>query len=149
MDRKRTAPLRAAADMIIDTSDMTPSAFGRILQERFGGPGGPGLSLTVMSFSYRGGLPAEADFVFDCRFLRNPHYVPELRPGDGRDEAVAAYVAEDPHYDAFFTHLELYPRTLFPAFAREGKSYVAVAFGCTGGRHRSVRSRRGVCREGA
>ena len=93
---------------------------------------------TVTSFSYRGGLPREADLVFDARFLANPHYQPALRPLDGRDPRVAAYVAEDPAYAAFFEGLTAMLAPLLPRYEREGKSYLTIGIGCTGGRHRSV-----------
>jgi UPF0042 nucleotide-binding protein len=91
-----------------------------------------------MSFSYRRGLPREADLVFDVRFLRNPHYVPTLKPLTGRDGAVAAYVASDPGYRPFIEALKGLIGPLLPRFDAEGKSYLTIAIGCTGGRHRSV-----------
>ena len=96
------------------------------------------MRIAVMSFSFRRGLPREADLVFDVRFLRNPHYVPELKPLTGRDKAVADYVATDPDYKPFIDRLEGMVGPLLPRFDAEGKSYLTIAVGCTGGRHRSV-----------
>jgi UPF0042 nucleotide-binding protein len=91
-----------------------------------------------MSFSFRRGLPREADLVFDARFLKNPHYEPTLKPLTGRDPAVAAYVATDPDYGPFVERLQGLIGPLLPRFDAEGKSYLTIAVGCTGGRHRSV-----------
>jgi UPF0042 nucleotide-binding protein len=91
-----------------------------------------------MSFSYRRGLPTGADFVFDCRFLRNPHWVPALRPLDGRDAAVQTYVAGDRNHDAFAASVTAMLDLILPAFRDGDRSHLTVAFGCTGGRHRSV-----------
>ena len=101
-------------------------------------PAGESPTLSVISFGYSRGLPRHADLVFDMRFLRNPHWVPELRPGTGQDRAVADYVAADAAYPAALDGIETLLLGLLPGYAREGKSYVTVAFGCTGGRHRSV-----------
>jgi UPF0042 nucleotide-binding protein len=91
-----------------------------------------------MSFSYRRGLPREADLVFDVRFLKNPHYEPALKPLTGRNRAVAAFVASDPGYRPFIESLKGLVGPLLPRFDAEGKSYLTIAVGCTGGRHRSV-----------
>jgi UPF0042 nucleotide-binding protein len=91
-----------------------------------------------MSFSYRRGLPREADLVFDVRFLKNPHYVPELKPLTGRDKPVVDYIASDPDYEPFIARLEGMIGPLLPRFDAEGKSYLTIAVGCTGGRHRSI-----------
>jgi UPF0042 nucleotide-binding protein len=92
----------------------------------------------VTSFSYRLGLPREADLVFDVRFLANPHYVPELRPLTGRNSEVALYIAADSGFESFFANLTNLIGPLLSRFAAEGKSYLTLAIGCTGGRHRSV-----------
>jgi UPF0042 nucleotide-binding protein len=94
--------------------------------------------LQVMSFGFARGIPRGADLVFDMRFLRNPHWVPELRPGTGLDADVSAYIAEDPAYAAAVGQIESLLLLLLPRYRAEGKSYVTIAFGCTGGRHRSV-----------
>ena len=96
------------------------------------------LNVTVMSFSFKVGLPREADLVFDVRFLRNPHYVTELQPLTGQDARVGAHIAADPEFDRFFANLLNLLRPLLPRYFAEGKSYLTLAIGCTGGRHRSV-----------
>jgi UPF0042 nucleotide-binding protein len=133
------APLRARADILIDTTHMAPRELQAELSRWFAPEEtGGGMAISVQSFSYARGLPRGADMVMDCRFLRNPHWSPELRPGDGRDPAVAAFVAADPTYQLFVERLEAMLDTLLPAYCAEGKSYFVLAFGCTGGRHRSV-----------
>src|SRR3546814_4357689 len=96
------------------------------------------MSIFVTSFSYRQGLPREADLVFDVRFLANPHYDPVLKPLSGQDAAVADYVTQDPGFRPFFDQLTGMLKDLLPRYEREGKSYLTIAVGCTGGRHRSV-----------
>ncbi|WP_149539398.1 RNase adapter RapZ [Siccirubricoccus phaeus] len=132
------APLREAADMVIDTSDMALPAFRQMIERRFRPEGAPGLAIQVMSFAFPKGLPREADLVLDLRFLRNPHYVPELKPLTGRDAPVARYVEEDPDYPGFWARLTGLLDPLLPRYVAEGKKYLTVALGCTGGRHRSV-----------
>jgi UPF0042 nucleotide-binding protein len=97
-----------------------------------------GLSVALVSFSFVAGLPREADMVFDARFLRNPHYVPSLKPRTGLDPAVGAYVEADPDFRGFFTRLLDLLGLVLPRFVEEGKKYATIAIGCTGGRHRSV-----------
>ena len=138
LDARQTALLRDSADMVIDTSTLTAAALRREITHRFDRRSNASPSVSVLSFSYRRGLPAEADMVFDCRFLKNPHYVESLRWRDGRDPLVARHVAEDPQYSPFMTRLIDLATFLMPAFQREGKSYLTIAFGCTGGKHRSV-----------
>ena len=132
-----TAPLRAAADLVIDTSDKALPALRREVESRFAGAA-LGLTVSLMSFAYPHGLPREADLVFDARFLRNPHYDPHLRPKTGMDADVASYVEADPDFTAYFGQIETMLRLLLPRFVQEGKKYVTIAVGCTGGRHRSV-----------
>ncbi|MBX2855404.1 MAG: RNase adapter RapZ [Rhodobacteraceae bacterium] len=138
LDSSHTGPLRDCADMMIDTTTLTAVALRREIAHRFDRRSSVYPSVSVLSFSYRRGLPAEADMVFDCRFLRNPHYVDSLRWRDGRDPLVARYVAEDPQYPGFMTRLVDLAAFLMPAFQSEGKSYLTIALGCTGGKHRSV-----------
>ena len=133
-----TAALREAADLVIDTSDTSLPALRRLVESRFA-CSGVGLTVSLMSFAYPHGLPREADLVFDARFLRNPHYVPHLRPKTGLDAEIAAYVEADPDFAAYFGQIETMLRLLLPRFVQEGKKYVTIAVGCTGGRHRSVR----------
>jgi RNase adaptor protein for sRNA GlmZ degradation len=137
-ERRLVAPLRARADMVIDSSHLTPSDLRQQLLGRLGLEGTPGMSIFVTSFSFRQGLPREADLVFDVRFLANPHYDPALKPLSGQEAEVGAYVAADPGYAPFFEQLTAMLAGLLPRYEREGKSYLTIAVGCTGGRHRSV-----------
>ncbi|TPW34192.1 RNase adapter RapZ [Oecophyllibacter saccharovorans] len=137
-ERQLLAPLREAADLVVDTSDLPLPDLRRLIGARFGDATGKGLALVIMSFAYPAGLPREADMVFDVRFLRNPHYDDELRPGTGLDRNVADYVKADPFFEAFYGHLTGLLETVVPRFVEEGKKYVTIAFGCSGGRHRSV-----------
>ena len=137
-ERRLVTPLRARADLVIDTSELTLGGLRTQLAERLGLGAGGGMLVSVLSFSYRFGLPRHADLVFDVRFLANPHYEPLLRPLTGRDEPVAAYVQEDPGFSSFFNHLTELLEPLLPRYRKEGKSYLTLAVGCTGGRHRSV-----------
>ncbi|MCB8875485.1 RNase adapter RapZ [Acidisoma silvae] len=130
--------LQAAADLVLDTSALPLPVLRQRIGQRFGLSLDEGLSLTLISFAYRGGLPAEADLVFDARFLRNPHYDQTLRPRTGLDAEVCAYVAQDPDCAAFQTLIRSMVLLLLPRFVQEGKKYVTVAIGCSGGRHRSV-----------
>jgi len=137
-ERRLVAPLRARADLVVDTSQFSPTELRRVLSGHFGLERGPGMSVLVTSFSYRNGLPRAADLVFDVRFLANPHYDPMLRDLDGRDSRVAAYVEADRAFADFFARLTGMLAPLLPRYAQEGKSYLTIAVGCTGGRHRSV-----------
>jgi UPF0042 nucleotide-binding protein len=131
-------PVRARAEHLIDTTDLTPHQLRAELEARFGSPGGRPMALSVQSFSYRRGLPRGVDMVFDARFLSNPHWQPDLRDRDGRDPAVAAHVEADPRFAPFFARIEELVLSLLDAYVAEGKSSLTIAFGCTGGRHRSV-----------
>jgi UPF0042 nucleotide-binding protein len=135
-ERELMAPLRRWADHVVDTTDTSPNALQQQLRDRFGTPA-DAPTLTVMSFGFARGLPRSADIVFDMRFLRNPHWDEALRELSGEDDDVAAYVAEDEGYAAV-ERIEALLIDLLPRYRAEGKSYVTVAFGCTGGRHRSV-----------
>jgi RNase adaptor protein for sRNA GlmZ degradation len=137
-ERELTAPLRRWADAVIDTTDYRAADLRTAIGERFGTGAGHGLTVTLTSFGFARGLPRDADLVFDMRFLANPHWDLELRPLTGEDEAVAAYVAADPAFSPAFERIVDLLLTLLPGYGREGKSYLTVAFGCTGGRHRSV-----------
>ena len=123
---------------MIDSSGLTPADFRGQLLGLVGVDTGGGMTVFVTSFSYRQGVPRQADLVFDVRFLANPHYDPDLRPLSGRDAAVADYVRRDPDFEPFFSHLKQMLAPLLPRYEREGKSYLTIAVGCTGGRHRSV-----------
>ena len=137
-ERNLLAPLRGRADLVIDTSALTPAEFRHILAGHFRRRGSDQLNICVTSFAYRGGLPRESDLVFDVRFLRNPHYEPELRALTGRDCAVAQFIAADPRLEPFFKKLTDLLASLLPDYRSEGKTYLTISIGCTGGRHRSV-----------
>ncbi len=137
-ERALIAPLKAHADLVLDTSALPPAELGRVMAGHFGLGEGTGMAVFVTSFSFRHGLPREADLVFDVRFLANPHYDPTLRPLDGRDPRVAAYIEQDPEFEGFFGRLIDMLAPLLPRYEAEGKSYLTIAVGCTGGRHRSV-----------
>ncbi|MDB5375295.1 MAG: RNase adaptor protein RapZ [Belnapia sp.] len=137
-EQQMMAPLRDAADMLVDTSDLPLPALRQLIERRFRGEGVPGMQIHVQSFAFPRGLPREAELVFDLRFLRNPHYVPALKPLTGRDPAVAAHVEADPDFPGFWTRLTGFIDPLLPRYVAEGKKYLTVALGCTGGRHRSV-----------
>jgi UPF0042 nucleotide-binding protein len=137
-ERALLEPLKARADQVIDTSRLVPRDFRRMMEELYELAGSPGMVVFVTSFSYRQGLPREADLVFDARFLANPHYLPDLRPQSGKDQPVAEFIAKDPDFFAFFDSLVRLLQPLLPRYEAEGKSYLTIAVGCTGGRHRSV-----------
>lgn len=133
------APVRAAADCVLDTTELTPHELRAAMAQMFGAePGAGGLAVSVQSFSYKRGLPLGVDLVFDCRFLRNPHWDAGLRAQDGRDPDVAGHIAADPRADPFFRHVHDLVAFLLPAHQQEGKSHLGIALGCTGGKHRSV-----------
>jgi len=137
-EREMLTSPRSRADVTIDTSNLAGGELKRILDGHFGLLAEAALSVFVTSFAYRNGLPREADLVFDVRFLANPHYDPALRQMTGREEPIAAYVAADPDFSPFFDGLTGLLTPLLPRYAAEGKSYLTIAVGCTGGRHRSV-----------
>ncbi|MCE0743715.1 RNase adapter RapZ [Acetobacter sicerae] len=140
-ERDLTGKLRAGADLVIDTSDLSAPELRRLIETRYGtwhsGPD-EGLTVVLMSFAFPAGLPREADMVFDARFLRNPHYDPVLAPQTGLDRPVAAYVEADPDYKPFLNQILGMLRLVIPRFVQEGKKYATIAVGCSGGRHRSV-----------
>jgi UPF0042 nucleotide-binding protein len=135
-ERELMAPLRRWADHVVDTTDTTTNALQQQIRDRFGTPA-DAPTLTIMSFGFARGLPRNADIVFDMRFLRNPYWEDALRDLTGRDQAVADYIARDEGYETV-SQMETLLLSLLPRYREEGKSYVTVAFGCTGGRHRSV-----------
>jgi RNase adaptor protein for sRNA GlmZ degradation len=138
LERSLTAPLRRWADMVIDTTGLSVADLRRRIAERLGHSTEGSLTVTVESFGFAGGLPRDADLVFDMRFLANPHWDVALRPLTGEDPAVAAYVAADPAYAPAVDRIADLLLTLLPGYGREGKAYLTIAIGCTGGRHRSV-----------
>jgi len=131
-------PVRARADLVIDTSDMSPHDLRADLERWFIPRGAVRLAVSVHSFSYKRGLPRGLDMALDCRFLNNPYWEPSLRGLDGRAPEVAAFVRADPRFDSFHTRVTDMVVELLPAYEAEGKSYLAIGFGCTGGQHRSV-----------
>jgi len=137
-ERELLAPLRDWANRLIDTTDLSANQLAQQVRDTFGAEGQREPTLSVMSFGFSRGVPRNADLVFDMRFLRNPHWVEALRPGTGLDADVADYVRDDPAYEPAVSRMEELLALLLPRYRAEGKSYVTVAFGCTGGRHRSV-----------
>jgi UPF0042 nucleotide-binding protein len=137
-ERRLLAPVVERADVVIDTSSLSTTDLRSMLAGQFGLDAAASLTVSILSFSYRQGLPREADLVFDVRFLANPHYVSKLRPQTGRDAAVAQHIRRDPAYAPFMASLGAMLESLLPLYRKEGKSYLTVAIGCTGGRHRSV-----------
>ncbi len=138
LERRRMAPIRRIADVIIDTTKFTVHDLRQVILDRFQNPGSRPLLVSVVSFGFRYGIPADADLVFDVRFLPNPHFVPRLRPFSGKDARVARYIRSFPQTSEFLRRIESLLAYLIPHYIREGKSYLTVAIGCTGGRHRSV-----------
>lgn len=137
-EREIMAPVKRQADFNYDTSGHTVHDLKKRLQARYRLEGGQQLQISVMSFGFSRGLPRDADLVFDVRFLRNPNYEPDLKELTGREEAVASYIAKDSHFGPFFDRLSDMIGFLLPLYAAEGKSYLTIGLGCTGGRHRSV-----------
>lgn len=136
-ERGITAPLREAADSVIDTTDLSPAELRDELRRRFGVDAAQPV-LTLVSFGFSRGISRTADLVFDVRFLDNPHWVDELRPLTGADRPVRDYIARDPSWSESMDRVEALLREWIPRYWAAGKSYLTVAFGCTGGRHRSV-----------
>jgi RNase adapter protein RapZ len=137
-ERELLSPLKRWANRLIDTTDMRSNELQQQVRASFAVDGLGKSVLTIASFGFARGIPRDADLVLDMRFLRNPHWVPDLRPGTGQDADVSAYIADDPAYAAAMMQIENLLLLLLPRYQAEGKSYVTVAFGCTGGRHRSV-----------
>jgi len=135
-----TLKVREAADLLLDTSELRLPMLRRLIEQRFSGcsEDQAGMTVSLMSFAYPAGLPREAELVFDARFLRNPHYVPTLRDKTGLDPDVAAYVEADLDFAPFVDKVTDLLTLLLPRFVQEGKKYVMIAIGCTGGKHRSV-----------
>jgi len=132
------APLRNRADRLIDTTSLSVADLRRLMEAHYRLAENLGMTVTVTSFAYRRGLPRDADLVFDVRFLNNPHYEEALQPLTGKDTAVGEFIAADRAFDPFLQSLTGLLGQLLPHYKREGKSYLTVAVGCTGGQHRSV-----------
>jgi UPF0042 nucleotide-binding protein len=138
LEQDLLVPIRARADILIDTSDMTPHQLREELHRFLNPSTGTHMAVTINSFSYKRGLPRGVDMVFDGRFLRNPYWIPALRAMDGRDPEVADYVQGDTRFAPFFQQVHELARMLLPAYVDEGKAHFAIGFGCSGGQHRSV-----------
>jgi UPF0042 nucleotide-binding protein len=138
-ERRQLAPIRAMADLIINTSKFTVHELRDFIRERFGGKSSESkLRVYITSFGYRNGIPSESDLVFDVRFLPNPNYIPRLKKLTGLNPAVARYIRSFPQTVEFVQRVSDLLIYLLPHYIREGKSYLTIAFGCTGGQHRSV-----------
>ena len=140
-ERLLTGPLREAADLVIDTSDLPLPDLRRLIERRYGPEAEgrtPRLAVTLVSFAFPAGLPRDSDMVFDVRFLSNPHYVSALKLLTGVDQAVRTYIEADPDFRPFFGQIRDLVDFVLPRFVREGKKYCTISIGCTGGRHRSV-----------
>jgi len=137
-ERELLEPLRRWADMVIVTTDFSANQLQQVIRERFGAEQAAPLTVTLSSFGFARGMPPVADLVFDMRFLDNPHWDADLRPLTGKDAAVGEYVSRDPAFAEAFDRIRDLLLLLLPRYEAQGKPYVHVAFGCTGGRHRSV-----------
>jgi len=138
-ERRRLQPVRALADLVVDTTKFNVHELRAMLTERFqGGKSEKNILISCVSFGYREGVPEDADLVFDVRFLPNPHFIPKFRPFTGRHPAVAKYIRSFPQTKEFIRRISELLIYLIPHYIREGKSYLTIAFGCTGGKHRSV-----------
>jgi len=139
-ERAMLEPLKGQADLVLDTSELNVHDLRDRLRELFGDPSASeaALQISVVSFGYKHGLPLDVDLVFDCRFLPNPHWVEALRPLSGTNEQVRRYVLQQDETGPFLDELERLFALLLPAYVREGKAYLSIGVGCTGGRHRSV-----------
>ena len=137
-ERARMKTIRRMADEIVDTSDMTVHELRQFFMGLSRDRGRSGLMVTVLSFGYKHGVPMDADLLFDVRCLPNPHFVRALRQRTGRDRAVVEFMERDASTREFIEQLEQYVRFVLPHYVAEGKSYLTIGIGCTGGRHRSV-----------
>jgi UPF0042 nucleotide-binding protein len=137
-EREQMAPVRELVDGLIDTSKRTAAETRRTILHRFNAENAPNMVVTFMSFGFANGVPRDADMVLDVRFLRNPHYVAELKPKTGLEMEVSSYVKADDGFDLFIAKTLELINFLLPRYRAEGKSYLTLAIGCTGGKHRSV-----------
>jgi UPF0042 nucleotide-binding protein len=135
---KILGPVRELADILIDTSDLNVHELRTEVEHWFSNGADHRLSVSVQSFSYKRGLPRSVDMVFDCRFLKNPYWEPSLRSATGKEQRVADYIASDSRFVPFLKKVQDLALWLLPAYLDEGKSHLSIAFGCTGGQHRSV-----------
>jgi UPF0042 nucleotide-binding protein len=137
-ERELLAPIREIASLAIDTTDLNARQLRQLVRDRYGAGSGPPLRVALVSFGYRGGIPAEADVVIDTRFLDNPFEVDKLRPLSGLHEPVRRYVLDQPDAAVLLEHAESLVRFMVPRVTVEGRSFLTIAMGCTGGQHRSV-----------
>ena len=137
-ERELIRPLKQRADMVVDTTERTVTEFRHLMDDSFASGKTPGLTLFITSFSFAHGVPREADLVFDVRFLNNPHYDDDLRDLSGLNASVGAHIVRDPDFSGFMDNLQKLLEPLLPRYTEEGKRYLTIAIGCTGGRHRSV-----------
>ncbi len=137
-ERRLLEEIRQAAHITMDSSNLTLPEFQILIKKTLNLEKNKKLTVTIISFGFRNGLPPEADMIFDVRFLSNPHYNPKLQPLDGRQSEIANFIESDPAFKPFFDNLTRLLKPLFPRYSAEGKSYLTIAFGCTGGKHRSV-----------
>src|ERR1700752_333339 len=137
-ERRKMAPIRRLADVVIDTSRFNVHELRQYVTRSFQKTAPRPLLLSVVSFGFRYGIPSDADLIFDVRFLPNPHFVPRLREFSGKDPKVRRYISSFPQTGDFLRRVESLLTYLMPHYMQEGKSYLTIAFGCTGGRHRSV-----------
>jgi UPF0042 nucleotide-binding protein len=137
-ERELLEPLRRWADVVISTTEFSANQLQQSIREQFAPEPGAGMTVTVTSFGFARGMPPIADLVFDMRFLDNPHWEPELKPQTGQDDAVGAFIRKDPAFSEAYARIRDLLLLLLPRYQAQGKAYVTIAFGCTGGRHRSV-----------
>lgn len=137
-ERSRLEDLRSRAEVVIDTSNLNVHQLEKRVDEIFASGQSHGVRVNVLSFGYKYGVPVDADLVLDCRFIPNPHWVPELRSQTGLDDAVSQHVLSSPGVDAFVNSYVSLLNQMIEGYLREGKKYVTLAVGCTGGKHRSV-----------
>jgi len=131
-------PIRARADVLLETSDLSPHDLRAEVERWFAPDTDQRLAVSVHSFSYKRGIPRGVDMIFDCRFLKNPYWEEKLRKFDGRDVEVVDYIETDPRFEPFFSKIQDLAEMLLPAYIEEGKAHLSIGFGCTGGQHRSV-----------
>jgi UPF0042 nucleotide-binding protein len=137
-ERELMAPIRKLADLVIDSTQFNVHELRNFITRRFKSPDRHTMLISVVSFGYKYGVPVDADLIFDVRFLPNPHFVPALRKHTGRDAKVRRFIRSFPQTGEFLKRMESLLAYLMPHYIEEGKSYLTIAFGCTGGKHRSV-----------
>lgn len=147
LDLDLMEPVRSRSDFLIDTTELSPNELRLEITQRFSGKRNHQMAIILQSFSYKRGAPRGIDIMFDCRFLRNPHWDKDLRVKTGLNEAVQSYVAEDEKFAPFCSQILGLADLVVPAHKAEGRSHLSIGFGCTGGRHRSVTMAENVCKE--